>query len=665
MFPPLPLDFRAASFLDLEIQLQRLAEKRTLACMDRSAAEKTAVSSVSGLKARQAYVRSRVLAAVGDLPSGGGPPPSELRGEITGGDFRIEKIVYASRPGVHVTANLYVPSRLSAPTAAVLFLCGHAEAAKAYAPYQAVCRRLARNRMVVLAADPPGQGERKSYLDTDGSEIVPWGTAEHTYAGLQCWFAGNSPARYFLIDAVSGIDYLASRDEVDPSRIGVTGNSGGGTMTCFLMMLEPRLAAAAPGTYVNSRSSYLLSGRCQDAEQTLPGTVAAGIDHDDFFLAFAPRPALILAATYDFFAIEATRRTWENARRYYRLLGAEDSLGLVEDRVTHAYSPGLAGASVRFFSSCLLGLDASSVDDSDPDVLDPALLSCTRTGQVMLDVPGTARIHDRSLRDAAGRSRTHSHASAVEWLRDRVFRHRDACRLDPRWPWDDVAGDFRVSQGFWFAEESVCNSGFLLRPVSDDWDRLLVAVLDRGNLDLRPSALRFMDAVRSGAAVLAVDLRGMGHIAPRASSQRPVEALHGTMFKLLTDFVYLGDDIASMRVFDLLRTLELARSDPFIALDGRPLGLFGAGLGGFYAFLAGILDDGVPEVEIEDALLDLASVTASRYYRSHRLEQLLIYGMAAEFDFPLLLEAYSGRRLVVTRPRDVNGRVIEWPPPPR
>ena len=124
---------------------------------------------------------------------------------------------------------------------------------------------------------------------------------------------------------------LISRPEVDPAKIGVTGNSGGGTQTSLVMLADPRVAAAAPATFIMNRETYQRTGQPQDAEQLWPGFTGAGFDHEDILLAMAPKPVCVLAVTSDFFPIEGTRRTVTRSRRIWELSDRGEALELVED----------------------------------------------------------------------------------------------------------------------------------------------------------------------------------------------------------------------------------------------------------------------------------------------------------------------------------------------
>src|SRR5207247_11191104 len=112
--------------------------------------------------------------------------------------------------------------------------------------------------------------------------------------------------------------YLASRPEVDPARLGVTGISGGGTQTAYIAALDDRVAAAAPTCYITSFRRLFESIGPQDAEQTFNGGVAAGPDHADFRECRGPQPTLLVATTRDFFSIQGARETFAEAQGAFR-----------------------------------------------------------------------------------------------------------------------------------------------------------------------------------------------------------------------------------------------------------------------------------------------------------------------------------------------------------
>src|SRR5438876_2342249 len=281
-------------------------------------------------------------------------------------------------------------------------LAAQAESGKAYPRYQAVCADLAADGFIVLAMDPPGQGERYQYWEPEtGRRIIGGCTTEHTHAGLPFVLQGASVARVFIWDAMRAIDYLVSRPDVDADRIAVTGNSGGGTQTSLLMVAEPRLAAAAPCTFIMTLESYLKTGQSQDSEQIVPGAFIHGPDHDDYITCMAPKPVLVGAVAYDFFPIEGSFEAVERARRIYALYGAEEKVGITVTPSRHEDAPPLREATVNWFRRYLQGREPD-FRTGEPETLPDEALRCTPAGHVLGWRPESKTVFDlgRSARSA-------------------------------------------------------------------------------------------------------------------------------------------------------------------------------------------------------------------------------------------------------------------------
>ena len=205
---------------NVQSQLERHVYARSEAAFRAGDAARDELHTAQDIRKRQQFIRSRFIQSIGGLPETSSPLNAKVTGVVREKGFRIEKVIFESRPKVYVTACMYIPDSVASPSAAVLFLCGHGEQAKAYHQYQLVCRHLVKAGLIVLAQDPVGQGERFSYYDEKRNlQLVQWGTSEHEHAGCQCFALGDGIARYFLHDAMRGVDYLASRPEVDASRI--------------------------------------------------------------------------------------------------------------------------------------------------------------------------------------------------------------------------------------------------------------------------------------------------------------------------------------------------------------------------------------------------------------------------------------------------------------
>lgn len=603
-------------------------------------AERDGIRTLDAVRQRQDNVRRFVISALGGLPSSDTPLNPRVTGTIEGDGFRIEKIVFESRPRHYVTANLYLPvNRPAGRTAAVLFLSGHHDTAKVVPEYQNVCQTLARAGLIVLAQDPVGQGERLSYFEPDTKRNpVGIGTRDHDYAGTQARLLGDTLGRYMLHDAMRGIDYLISRPEVDAARIGVTGNSGGGTQTSLVMLADPRVAAAAPATFIMNRETYQRTGQPQDAEQLWPGFTGAGFDHEDILLAMAPKPVCVLAVTSDFFPIEGTRRTVTRARRIWELSDRGAALELVEDDSTHAYTSKLARAAARFFAHHLLG-KAVDLAGFEPKAFPPEQLHATESGQVRAEFAGAEFVFEstaaRLKEIEAGRAAQHAgegKARAHEWLRQQVRRGREDTPLNPRRidRGRSVAA-FTVDIAFWYPQPYLANLGMLIRPRERRAERLpvTIAIWDEGTAALSAHAEWIAAECARGRAVFVVNLSGMGPLKPDPINPAPIGDLYGTWRKLSDDLEWMGDSMVALRTYEALRSIEVLGEWP--ELNREDVRFYAEGRSGVHAKLAAALAPAVTGCEWQDGFA-FTDFVRTRSYDSNEVKPFVLPGVLRYFD---------------------------------
>jgi dienelactone hydrolase len=308
------------------------------------------------------------------------PLNSKVTGVIKKESYKIEKIVYESRPNFYVTGCLYIPEgKGRRPT--ILFTSGHAQESFRYESYQIMILNLVKKGFIVFAIDPVSQGERVQIYDPqkNASAIGPT-TREHGYIGNQCIISGVPLARYFIWDGIRGIDYLLTRKEVDPERLGVTGQSGGGTQAAYIFACDDRIKAGAPVNYITGFRRLLESIGPQDAEQNFYHVVENGITHADLLELRAPNPSIIIAGTCDFFSIQGARETFAEVKNAYRAFGKEENIGIIEDDFGHGYTKKLREGIYAFFQKNLN--QPGDPYDEKVVVSDPGELRITTTGNV-------------------------------------------------------------------------------------------------------------------------------------------------------------------------------------------------------------------------------------------------------------------------------------------
>lgn len=289
----------------------------------RRSASVTQISTRSEAEARQAEVRRKIQGLIGQLPERT-PLNAQVTGETHTDGFSIRKVVFESQPGFRVTGLVYLPvgQKPSGKHPAILMTPGHYPTSKAYDAGTAAL--FALNGFVVFSYDPIGMGERIEYPDPThaGATLARGPTGEHGEASLQPLLAGDTLARYMLWDAMRGVDYLSSLPEVDAKRIGAFGCSGGGAVSALLGALDSRVAAVGVACYITSFDALLPALGPQEAEQSDPGFIAAGLDFPDWVELAAPRPYAVVSTYDDMFPFAGTRVSVAEARRYYSLFDA-------------------------------------------------------------------------------------------------------------------------------------------------------------------------------------------------------------------------------------------------------------------------------------------------------------------------------------------------------
>ncbi|MFT5522751.1 MAG: cephalosporin-C deacetylase-like acetyl esterase [Pirellulaceae bacterium] len=345
---------------------------------------------------------------------GGRPQQTPLNARVTskhtGERFRVENLIYESRPQFFVTANLYLPTT-PAPYPAVIIPCGHTSNGKASSGYQRMGMLLARNGIAALCYDPIGQGERYQLLDGEGKPRQK-STNEHTMVGIGSALVGWNTATYRVVDGVRSLDYLCGRKDVDATKLGCAGQSGGGTLTEYLMALDERIVAAAPACSVATWRRRLLTIGPGDAEQNIAGQLARGLDHGDFTIIRAPRPTLICSATDDFVDIQGAWDVHREGKRIYTRLGFPERVDLVEVDGKHGYPSAMRVAVARWMLRWLVGIDRL-VEEQEVSTLTAEQIQCTPAGQVLL-LPNAKSVMELN----AGRNRQLAELRAKVWDAD-------------------------------------------------------------------------------------------------------------------------------------------------------------------------------------------------------------------------------------------------------
>jgi len=578
------------------------------------------------------------------------PEKTALRAQVTGKldlpSCYVEKVTFESRPGYLVTANLYVPCDLKAPAPCVLGTCGHSATGKGFELYSAFCQRLAYAGFVVLIYDPVSQGERDQYYGTPYQEQIGLGVDAHNMMGKQLELLGENMALWRAWDGVRALDYLLSRPEVDVRHVGLTGNSGGGTMSTWLWAIEDRFTMAAPSCFVTTFLHNLENELPADAEQCPPGVIGAGLEMADFIIAGAPKPVLLMGQTYDYFDRRGLQAAYRDVSHVYRAYGVEEErVGLHIGPQGHGYSIHNQQAMVSFFCQ-QTGRPVVQVDEVES--LDPSDLFAVPDGRVT--AAGSTPVYEL-IAERARELSAHRPVLDEMALRENLVRllglsddrstvpHyrvprpvRDGGRVLARYA---VETEGHIRAILWktlsepahpFTLDVEPEVHLYLPHVSaeeDLEDSLAVSFISKGPLSSGPLPL------------YALDVRGLGASMPE--EQRPgFFQPYGMDYMMHAYGGMLGQSYLGRRVWDVLRTMDLLHHE-----GAQTIHLYGRGQGAILAALAGLLHPQSGSVTLKNGSTSFLEWTQTPYVAWPAANCL--FGVLEVCDLPDVIRALGDR----------------------
>lgn len=495
--------------------------------------------------------------------------------------FVVERIQFQSRPGLYVTANLYRPKEVKEPLPTILYVCGHGLVKKEGVSfgnkthYQHHGAWYARNGYVCLVIDTIQLGEIE-------------GLHHGTYRYNQWWWnsRGYSPAGVEAWNGMRALDYLETRPEVDKTRFGVTGRSGGGAYSWYLAALDERIKVAVPTAGITDLENHVVDGVVEGHCDCMYFVNTYEWDYPMLAALVAPRALLISNTDKDgIFPLEGVMRTHDKVRRVYRALGAGAKLGVQITEGGHADTQELHIHAFRWFNRFLKGDEKSQVTIPAEKLFPPEQL------KVFASLPTDERVttaQEWFVPTATTKRVTNADEFRVakeqwnEGLRTRVFRN---------WPGDAAAafaGDgvkeiaAQVKDGVrWLVLEFESEHDTPLRlylalPEKPNANKLVVlTALDeagwgsfaKGYGEVFPE----LPPVENGATseewkptaqMVAKMGWGMAWLAPRGIGPTAWTGGEHKQAQIQRRFQLLGRTLDSLRVWDLARGAAVLRSRP-------------------------------------------------------------------------------------------------------
>jgi len=635
--------------------------RRAREMLDRRLAEQAELKTADDVAVYQRKRKLFFLEKIGVLPERT-PINPRVTGTIERDDYRIEKVIFESRPRHYVTAYFYLPKGRP-PFPGVLVPCGHTDNGKLGGSYQAACILLAKQGMAVLCFDPIEQGERYQLFNGDGTRR---GTPvmNHSLVGLGSTLVGRNAAQFEIWDGMRAIDYLQSRPEVDPERIGCTGNSGGGTQTAYLMALDDRITCAAPSCYLTNFWWLLQTFGPPDAEQLIHAQIAFGMDHPDYVIMRAPKPTRMLLALHDNCAdIRGAQENYRQGKRIFTLLGKPDQLTVVEADAPHGFSPTLRIGAVEWMQQWLLRQDrpVTELPYYGHHYVRKEEASCTLEGQVMR-LPGARSTYDFNAE------------SETQLAQDRKRRWQTTDRGSMQTEVRRIAAIEKLTE---LAEPEVEKVGtierdgyridkLIFRPAPDLWLPALAFVPQEPSgeacLYLHFVGKHYHAAphgpivkrVKQGQVVLAFDLPDLGE----------TKAGRGTKYIRRAYFPYLlGESMVAMRAREILRCARFLRG--FESPGGpRPVHLAAIGYGvGPAAMHAAALEPQLfASYTFEACPLSWTGLVHSKLPQGHYMGNhwiaCIVHGALQTYDLTDLLACLPKEKVTILKPVDCWNRPV-------
>lgn len=621
--------------------------------LSRRVVEIEALRTAEDVRARQRQVRQRILDRIGGLPDRTNPLNARVTRKSEGEGFREENLAFDSLPGMRVTANLYLPAT-GAKAPAIVAFPGHGPWGKL--AYHFFGISMAREGIAVLSIDLPGEGERVQYVDpaTGQSRVGP-STSEHGMDAFAVMAGGDHVARYFINDGMRAIDYLASRADIDASKIGVFGCSGGGTVAAYVGGLDTRVKATAVACYMNDFAHLLPVQGPQEAEQTIPGFIPDGLDLPDWMELAAPNPYAIVSTYDDMFPYTGARAAYQEGRQFWGLLGASGKLSWITGPGGHGNIAPLQGQIAAFFHDALGGVPGPSFPAPPFRATDEwrARLQVTESGQVSTAPGGSATIQSanaaRALKLAAKPAvvTDAEQAAALNAKLAAVAREVAAIQVIP-------GGTPQVDMG-----DLALDQGFLVRKLSfQSFLGLLPAALVQGAPDSQGPVMLLMEAdaldpvsatVRklagAGWRVLVIQARGAEGI------QRGEDDMIGDQNRMALRAFVVGRTLPGIRADDLIAALDWLQSKGM-----NDVSLMAIGSATVPAAHVALLDGRVHTLVLEKGLASWRNAVSLPMQQD--LPPNTIPGALRHYDLPDLITATRACKVVILDPADGMGAAL-------
>jgi len=491
------------------------------------------------------------------------PLNAEITGTVEEEEFIVEKIHFQSMPGLYVTGNFYLPKKVEGPLPTVLYVCGHAKVVKDNVSlgnktaYQHHGAWFARNGYACLIIDTLQLGEIEGiHHGTYRENRFWWNSRGYTPAGVEAW------------NCIRALDYLETRPEVDASRFGVTGRSGGGAYSWWIAALDERIKCAVPVAGISSLRDHVVEGCVEGHCDCMFMVNTYRWDFGKVAALIAPRPLLISNTDKDrLFSLEGVVDVHHQVRHIYRLHGESANLGLQITEGAHKDTQELHIHAFRWLNR-FLKQDDSMIDKVATKFFEPEQL------RVFNKLPADERNTqiDKHFVSLAPLPSSETVLAAQEaWFEENLSKLRDQCFR--AWPDHDAAWKASPSvriESMPFTDTAVSSESKQKRSRihfnSDEKLGMFVDVIHNESTSLeslKSAMLVITDKPELAISTRLQDESKASHavfvFAPRGLEPDAWVGNDAKQIQIKRRFQLIGTTADSMRIWDIRRAMQVIR----------------------------------------------------------------------------------------------------------
>ncbi|QDV83486.1 alpha/beta hydrolase family protein [Planctomycetes bacterium TBK1r] len=537
------------------------------------------------------------------------PPKTPLEPVVTGtleeSGVIVERLHFQSMPGLYVTANLYRPSVQNEKLPAILYVCGHGgerqdgKSLGNKTHYQHHGAWFARNGYVCLTIDTVQLGEIE-------------GIHHGTYREKMWWWnnRGYSSAGVEAFNCIRSLDYLQSRDEVDGDRIGVTGRSGGGAYSWWIAAIDERITAAVPVAGITSLKNHVVDGCVEGHCDCMYMVNTYRWDFPMVAALVAPRPLLITNSDKDrIFPLDGVVDVYTKVQKIYDLYDARDKLGLQISEGPHKDTQELRVAAFRWMNR-FLREDHSLIEMAAEPLFEK------RDLRVFEELPEQQRvttIHESFVPKAEPGDLDVDSPEAVRALIDRLRQRTFRGWPDSPEPLNvhssAVEGGPSQAHVIEFTSQSPFRLPiYVLQPDRDPNAPLDVLILDQDGWKKWAAGLSVLfpghvpgvkpDPEVAAAMQRMTEDRNTAFIVPRGVGPTRWTDDERTQTHIRRRFMLLGQTLAGMQIYDVIRGLETLRQTA--GLEKSVVSIEAEGDAAVWGLYASLFVDGIDQLNLEN-----------------------------------------------------------------